>query len=79
MSRKLTFAITRGKKLVGVVAVVGEDFWSAKFGREALEVIWNEGPLADLDSEGHANKLSNGCQKSWNCPRTIIWRLMTRM
>lgn len=32
------------------VAVVANGFWPAKLGREALEVEWDEGPLASLDS-----------------------------
>jgi isoquinoline 1-oxidoreductase beta subunit len=32
------------------VAVVADGFWPAKKGREALEVVWDDGPLADLDS-----------------------------
>ena len=32
------------------VAVVAENVWSAIRGREALQVIWDEGPLAALDS-----------------------------
>jgi isoquinoline 1-oxidoreductase beta subunit len=32
------------------VAVVAEGFWPAKKGREALEVDWDDGPLARLDS-----------------------------
>src|SRR5438132_2033521 len=32
------------------VAVVADGFWSAKLGREALEIVWDEGPLAGLDS-----------------------------
>lgn len=32
------------------VAVVADGFWPAKKGREALEVVWDEGPLAKLDS-----------------------------
>ena len=34
------------------VAVVAEDFWSAKQGRDALEVVWDEGPLASLSTAG---------------------------
>jgi len=34
------------------VAVVANDFWSAKIGRDALEVVWEEGPNADLSTEG---------------------------
>jgi isoquinoline 1-oxidoreductase beta subunit len=32
------------------VAVVADGFWPAKKGREALEVVWDEGALATLDS-----------------------------
>jgi len=32
------------------VAVVADGFWPAKRAREALEVAWDEGPLASLDS-----------------------------
>ncbi|MBA2633766.1 MAG: xanthine dehydrogenase family protein molybdopterin-binding subunit [Chloroflexi bacterium] len=32
------------------VAVVANDFWTAKRGRDALEVSWDDGPLARLDS-----------------------------
>ncbi len=32
------------------VAVVADGFWPAKKGREALEIVWDEGPLAALDS-----------------------------
>ena len=32
------------------VAVVADGFWPAKKGREALEVVWDDGPLGGLDS-----------------------------
>jgi isoquinoline 1-oxidoreductase beta subunit len=32
------------------VAVVADGFWPAKKGREALEIVWDDGPLATLDS-----------------------------
>jgi len=32
------------------VAVVADDFWSAKKGRDALTVDWDQGPNADLES-----------------------------
>ena len=32
------------------VAVVAESFWAAKLGRDALTIVWDEGPLAKLDS-----------------------------
>ncbi len=33
------------------VAVVADDFWSTKLGREALEIIWDEGVNATLSTE----------------------------
>jgi isoquinoline 1-oxidoreductase beta subunit len=33
------------------IAVVADGFWPAKKGREALSIVWDEGPLAGLDSE----------------------------
>jgi len=42
---KAVVAIDRG------VAVVADGFWNAKRGREVLEVVWDEGPLAGLDSQ----------------------------
>jgi isoquinoline 1-oxidoreductase beta subunit len=32
------------------VAIVADGFWPAKKGREALSIVWDEGPLAGLDS-----------------------------
>jgi isoquinoline 1-oxidoreductase beta subunit len=32
------------------VAIVANDFWTAKQGRDVLEIEWEEGPLADLNS-----------------------------
>jgi isoquinoline 1-oxidoreductase subunit beta len=34
------------------VAVIAESFWSARKGREALEIVWDEGTLANLSTEG---------------------------
>ncbi|MFB3886907.1 MAG: molybdopterin cofactor-binding domain-containing protein [Thermodesulfobacteriota bacterium] len=33
------------------IAVIADGFWPAKQGREALEVVWDEGPLANLSTE----------------------------
>ena len=38
----------------GKVAVAADTFWSAKKGRDALEVVWDEGPLAGLSTEAYA-------------------------
>jgi isoquinoline 1-oxidoreductase beta subunit len=54
-----SFDAARAKAVPGVrqvveidrgVAVVADGFWPAKQGREALEVVWDEGPHASLDS-----------------------------
>jgi isoquinoline 1-oxidoreductase beta subunit len=33
------------------IAVIADGFWPAQKGREALEIVWDEGPLARLDSK----------------------------
>lgn len=54
------FDAARAKRVRGIrevfaipagVAVVGDDFWSAKTGRDALTIEWDEGPNAGLDDE----------------------------
>lgn len=54
-----SFDATKAKAVRGVkhvvqidrgVAVVADGFWAAKQGRDALEVSWDDGPLAKLDS-----------------------------
>lgn len=54
-----SFDATRAKAVAGVrhvveiergVAVVADGFWPAKLGREALDVVWDLGPHAALDS-----------------------------
>ena len=34
------------------IAVIGDDFWSAKLGRDALGITWDEGANAKLSTEG---------------------------
>jgi isoquinoline 1-oxidoreductase beta subunit len=55
-----TFRAEKAKAVPGVrhvveiergVAVVADGFWPARRGREALEVVWDEGALATLDSK----------------------------
>jgi len=55
-----SFRADRAKAVPGVkavvqvpsgVAVVGEHFWAAKLGRDALDIDWDLGPGAQLDSE----------------------------
>ena len=47
-------AITGVKHVLQVdrgIAVVADGFWPAKLGRDALEIVWDEGELATLDSK----------------------------
>ena len=61
-----SFDDTKAKAVPGVravvpvtagVAVVAEDFWAAKKGREVLVVSWDAGEAAALDSEGVRSRL----------------------
>jgi isoquinoline 1-oxidoreductase beta subunit len=45
------------------VAVVADGFWPAKRGREALEVEWDEGPLAKLDSRAQGEEYAELAKK----------------
>lgn len=38
------------------IAVVADGFWPAKQGREALDIAWDEGPLATLDAAAQAER-----------------------
>ncbi len=55
-----SFNADKAKAIAGVkhviqtdrgIAVVAEGFWPAKLGRDALEIVWDEGALATLDSK----------------------------
>jgi isoquinoline 1-oxidoreductase beta subunit len=41
------------------VAVVADGFWSARKGRDALEIDWDEGPLANLSTSGMREQYMN--------------------
>ena len=41
------------------VAVIADNFWSAKRGRDALEVTWDEGALATLSTSGMREEFMN--------------------
>jgi isoquinoline 1-oxidoreductase beta subunit len=58
-------AIERG------VAVVADGFWPAKLGREALEVVWDEGPLATLDSQAQGKHYAELAQKPGAVARKV--------
>src|SRR5438094_8805771 len=46
------------------IAVVADGFWPAKLGREALEISWDEGPLARLDSGKQYHEYAELAKKS---------------
>ena len=39
-------------RLDGGVAVVADNYWAAKKGRDALKVTWNDGPMKAISSDG---------------------------
>jgi len=45
------------------VAVVGDNYWSATKGLQALEIVWDEGPMATLTSDGILKKYAELAQK----------------
>ncbi len=45
------------------VAVIADDFWSAHQGRGALEIVWDEGPLASLDTAKQVAEYASMAQK----------------
>jgi len=45
------------------VAVIADDFWSAYQGRAALEIVWDEGPLASLDTKSRLPEYASMAQK----------------
>ena len=45
------------------VAVIADDFWSALQGRAALDIIWDEGSLASLDTKKQVAEYASMAQK----------------
>jgi isoquinoline 1-oxidoreductase beta subunit len=45
------------------VAVVADGFWAAKLGRQALEIVWDEGPHAKLDSKTQGEEYAELARK----------------
>lgn len=53
-SDQKTKAVAGVKSVVQIptgVAVVADNFWSAKLGRDVLETVWDEGPLSGFDTK----------------------------
>jgi isoquinoline 1-oxidoreductase beta subunit len=64
-----SFDATKAKAVPGVkqvvqisngVAVIADNTWTAMEGRRALQVQWDEGPLANLDSAGIRKMMADG-------------------
>jgi len=51
------------------VAVIADNFWSAKRGRDALEVTWDEGALATLSTSGMREEYMNLAKTSGTVAR----------
>src|SRR5438128_6209239 len=78
-------AVKGVRKVVEVpsgVAVIADGFWAAKRGRDALQIEWDEGPMADFNSKSQRQQyaelaspslraLNPGCFASsaycWRC------------
>ncbi|MFW9258715.1 molybdopterin cofactor-binding domain-containing protein [Nostoc sp. CALU 546] len=67
-SRLQNFDAEAAKAVAGVkhlvvlpmgIAVVADSFWNAKKGRDALTITWDEGPNAELSSEGLQSKYAD--------------------
>jgi isoquinoline 1-oxidoreductase subunit beta len=74
-----SFDATKAKAVAGVknvvqissgVAVVAEDTWTAMEGRRALEVVWDEGPNANLTSEEITRRFAESMSRDGAAART---------
>jgi isoquinoline 1-oxidoreductase beta subunit len=60
---KAITGVTHVVQISGGVAVVAENYWAASQGAQALEVKWDEGPLASLSSADIAKKQAELAQQ----------------
>jgi isoquinoline 1-oxidoreductase beta subunit len=56
---KAVYGVQEVLQVESGVAVVGDDFWSVKLAREALEVAWDEGVHAKLSTESMREQYKN--------------------
>ncbi len=56
---KAVYGVKEVVQVESGVAVVGDDFWSAKLGRDALEITWDEGINAGLSTESMREQYKN--------------------
>jgi isoquinoline 1-oxidoreductase beta subunit len=43
--------VIKVKEISSGIAVIARDFWSARMGRDVLDVVWDDGPNGDLSTE----------------------------
>src|SRR5439155_1617067 len=57
------------------VAVVATNFWSAKQGREARKIEWDNGPGVSLDGDPHGSSVAEAVQvaKAAGVPVKTVW------
>jgi isoquinoline 1-oxidoreductase beta subunit len=60
---KAITGVTHVVPISGGIAVVGENYWAASQGAQALQVTWDEGPLANLSSADIAKKQAELAQQ----------------
>lgn len=53
------------------IAVIADDFWSAHQGREALDIVWDDGPLASLDTQKQIAEYASMAQKPGAVARKV--------
>ncbi|MEP7348175.1 MAG: molybdopterin cofactor-binding domain-containing protein, partial [Gemmatimonadaceae bacterium] len=64
-------AIPAGYNSVGGVAVIARNTWAAIKGREALTIVWDNGPNADYDSVAYKAELEASVRKAGKPGRTL--------
>ena len=63
--------IPAGYNTLGGVAVVARNTWAAMKGREALAIVWDDGPNADYDSTAYKATLEASVRKPGTPGRTL--------
>jgi isoquinoline 1-oxidoreductase beta subunit len=77
-AKATAFSAERAKDVKGVrdvvridsgIAVVADGFWPAKLGRDALEIIWDEGPNAHISTAEMSKEYARLSEKTGNVAR----------
>ena len=64
-------AIPAGFNTLGGVAVIAKNTWAAMKGREALTIVWDDGPNADYDSVAYKETLEASVRNPGTPGRTL--------